>query len=50
MINPYAASFMIAARTEHMIKPRIRAARPTKVKGLKRWAAPKHWRETDGNF
>jgi len=50
MINPYAASFMIAARTDYHVKPRIRAAQNPKVKSRTRWLAPKHWRKSSGDF
>lgn len=33
MINPYAQAFMIASRTEHLVSPRVFAARDVATRG-----------------
>ncbi|KMW56792.1 hypothetical protein AIOL_001748 [Candidatus Rhodobacter oscarellae] len=40
MINPYATSFMIAARLDRALP------RHPSQQQLRRWDAPPHWRDT----
>ena len=49
MINPYAQAFMIAARTDRIAPPRLRAARDAKPRERRfrlfdREAKPSRWR------
>ena len=50
MINPYAATFMIAARTKHLVRSHVTEKEANGLRGRRRWKAPNHWREHDGNF